>query len=136
MDIALPADAQKDDTVKVEYTKEDGTPGTVTLTKQEGGTWTSSDTTVIPNTTTTSPNTATLPADQVKDGTEVNATASDSVNPDVPATPAAIVNDTRTPVITLTDESADNKLAQNEGNTITGTVTYSDGDTAEEQQLH
>ena len=129
VDIALPADAQKGDTVEVKYTDENGDEQTVILTKGDNG-WTSDTKDVIPDTTTTSPNTATLPANQVKDGTTVTATASDGVNPDVPATPVT-VNDTRTPVITLTGESADNQLVKDDGKTITGTVTYSDGDTAE-----
>ena len=129
VNIALPADAQKGDTVEVKYTDENGDEQTVILTKGDNG-WTSDTKDVIPDTTTTSPNTATLPANQVKDGTTVTATASDGVNPDVPATPVT-VNDTRTPVITLTGESADNQLVKTDGNTITGTVTYSDGDTAE-----
>ena len=129
VNIALPADAQKGDTVEVKYTDENGDEQTVILTKGDNG-WTSDTKDVIPDTTTTSPNTATLPANQVKDGTTVTATASDGVNPDVPATPVT-VNDTRTPVIALTGESADNQLVKTDGNTITGTVTYSDGDTAE-----
>ena len=131
VNIALPADAQKGDTVEVKYTDENGDEQTVILTKGDNG-WTSDTKDVIPDTTTTSPNTATLPANQVKDGTEVNATASDSVNPDVPATPVT-VNDTRTPVITLTDQSADGKLTKvdNETNIITGKVAYSDEDSAE-----
>ena len=126
VNIALPADAQKGDTVEVKYTDENGDEQTVILTKGDNG-WTSGNKDVIPDSST---NQVTLPANQVKDGTKVNATASDGVNPDVPATPVT-VNDTRTPVITLTGESADNQLVKTDGNTITGTVTYSDGDTAE-----
>ena len=125
VNIALPADAQKGDTVEVKYTDENGEEQTVTLTKGDNG-WTSGNKDVIPDSST---NQVTLPANQVKDGTEVNATASDGIN-DVPADPVT-VNDTRTPVITLTGESADNQLVKTDGNTITGTVTYSDGDTAE-----
>ncbi|NOL49728.1 Ig-like domain-containing protein [Pelistega europaea] len=126
VDITLPADAQKGDTVEVKYIDENGDEQTVTLIKGDNG-WTSGNKDVIPDSST---NQVTLPADQVKDGTEVNATASDGVNPDVPATPVT-VNDTRTPVITLTGESADNQLVKTDGKTITGTVTYSDGDSAE-----
>ncbi|KGQ23906.1 Ig-like domain-containing protein, partial [Gallibacterium anatis] len=126
VDITLPGDAQPGDTVEVKYTDENGDEQTVILTKGDNG-WTSGNKDVIPDSST---NQVTLPANQVKDGTKVNATASDGVNPDVPATPVT-VNDTRTPVITLTGESADNQLVKTDGNTITGTVTYSDGDTAE-----
>ncbi|OBX04221.1 hypothetical protein QV06_07630 [Gallibacterium genomosp. 3] len=128
VDITLPADAQTGDQVEVKYTDENGNQQTVTLTKGNDG-WASDNTEVIPDSSTDE---VTLPANQVKDGTQVTATASDGVNPGASVKPVT-VKDIRTPVVTLTDQSADGKLTKvdNETNTITGKIAYSDEDSAE-----
>ena len=56
-------------TTTITYTGEDNTPQTVTLTKGNDGTWTSSDPTLVVDAN----GKVTIPADKVKDGSEVTA---------------------------------------------------------------
>ncbi|WP_240757858.1 Ig-like domain-containing protein [Escherichia coli] len=69
----LPADANKGDTVDVTFEDEKGGKHTVTLEKGDNG-WTSSDPTLIPD---SAGNKATIPADNVKDNSEVTGVAKD-----------------------------------------------------------
>ncbi|WP_159990651.1 hypothetical protein [Pelistega ratti] len=60
--------------VVVEFKDEDGNPVTVTLTKQPDGTWTSDNPTYTPS----ADGSITIPQDNVKDGSEVVAKATDT----------------------------------------------------------
>ncbi|MEE4631893.1 Ig-like domain-containing protein, partial [Escherichia coli] len=65
--VDLPGDANKGDTVDVTFEDEKGGKHTVTLEKGDNG-WTSSDPTLIPD---SNGDKATIPADNVKDNSEV-----------------------------------------------------------------
>ncbi|HAN8841584.1 TPA: RTX toxin, partial [Escherichia coli] len=71
--VELPGDANKGDTVDVTFEDEKGGKHTVTLEKGDNG-WTSSDPTLIPDSTGDK---ATIPADNVKDNSEVTGVAKD-----------------------------------------------------------
>ncbi|QEI83493.1 hypothetical protein FYA20_07715 [Escherichia coli O2:H6] len=71
--VDLPGDANKGDTVDVTFEDEKGGKHTVTLEKGDNG-WTSSDPTLIPDSTGDK---ATIPADNVKDNSEVTGVAKD-----------------------------------------------------------
>ena len=71
--VELPGDANKGDTVDVTFEDEKGGKHTVTLEKGDNG-WTSSDPTLIPDSTGDK---ATIPADNVKDNSEVTGIAKD-----------------------------------------------------------
>ncbi|HFI0600539.1 TPA: hypothetical protein ACGO28_001977, partial [Streptococcus suis] len=72
-------------TVEITYTDENGVEKTVTATKAEDGTWSvpaDSGVTVDPTT-----GVVTIPADQVKDSSDVTAVSKDEVgNPSTPST--------------------------------------------------
>lgn len=71
--VVLPGDANKGDTVDVTFEDEKGGKHTVTLEKGDNG-WTSSDPTLIPD---SAGDKATIPADNVKDNSEVTGVAKD-----------------------------------------------------------
>ncbi|MCX0985617.1 RTX toxin, partial [Escherichia coli] len=71
--VVLPGDANKGDTVEITFEDEKGGKHTVTLEKGDNG-WTSSDPTLIPD---SNGDKATIPADNVKDNSEVTAIAKD-----------------------------------------------------------
>ncbi|HEM0007189.1 TPA: hypothetical protein U0R91_004821, partial [Escherichia coli] len=71
--VVLPGDANKGDTVEITFEDEKGGKHTVTLEKGDNG-WTSSDPTLIPDSTGDK---ATIPADNVKDNSEVTGVAKD-----------------------------------------------------------
>lgn len=74
VNIALPSDAEKGDTVTVKYTDEADKPQTVILTKGDDG-WTSDKPELIAHPTG---DTATIPEEGVKDNTPVEITAKDT----------------------------------------------------------
>ncbi|MCF7529362.1 hypothetical protein ACOR62_03080 [Neisseria lisongii] len=67
--------------VEVKYTDEDGVEHTSTLTKDKNGNWTSDD----PNLVKNQDGTFTIPADKVKDGSDVNAKGIDDKGNEAPA---------------------------------------------------
>ncbi|HFS2454083.1 TPA: Ig-like domain-containing protein, partial [Escherichia coli] len=71
--VVLPGDANKGDTVEITFEDEKGGKHTVTLEKGDNG-WTSSDPTLIPD---SNGDKVTIPADNVKDNSEVTAIAKD-----------------------------------------------------------
>ncbi|WP_251033261.1 Ig-like domain-containing protein, partial [Escherichia coli] len=71
--VVLPGDANKGDTVDVTFEDEKGGKHTVTLEKGDNG-WTSSDPTLIPD---SAGDKVTIPADNVKDNSEVTGVAKD-----------------------------------------------------------
>ncbi|MBB8082288.1 RTX toxin, partial [Escherichia coli] len=71
--VVLPGDANKGDTVEITFEDEKGGKHTVTLEKGDNG-WTSSDPTLIPD---SNGDKATIPADNVKDNSEVTGVAKD-----------------------------------------------------------
>ncbi|WP_204788458.1 hypothetical protein, partial [Neisseria subflava] len=73
VEVTPPADADTK-SVEVSYTDEAGTPKTATLTKGEDGNWTSNNPDVAVDPATGK---VTIPADKVKDGSEVSAQAKD-----------------------------------------------------------
>ncbi|MEH8032804.1 hypothetical protein [Gallibacterium anatis] len=86
--ITMPSEPEAK-SVKVKWTDEQGTEQTVTYTKQDDGSWNSSDTTLLPNISNdsvTSVNgqnltkdlSVTIPQNDVKDGTQVVATVTDA----------------------------------------------------------
>ena len=88
--ITMPSEPEAK-SVKVKWTDEQGTEQTVTYTKQDDGSWNSSDTTLLPNISNdsvTSVNgqnltkdlSVTIPQNDVKDGTQVVATVTDAGN--------------------------------------------------------
>ncbi|KGQ41244.1 hypothetical protein JP35_00645 [Gallibacterium anatis] len=88
--ITMPSEAEAK-SVEVKWTDEQGTEQTVTYTKQDDGSWKSSDTDLLPNIsndTVTSVNgqnltkdlSVTIPQNDVKDGTQVVATVTDAGN--------------------------------------------------------
>lgn len=88
--ITMPSEPEAN-TVEVKWTDEQGTEQTVTYTKQDDGSWKSSDTDLLPNIsndTVTSVNgqdpakdlSVTIPQNDVKDGTHVVATVTDAGN--------------------------------------------------------
>ncbi|HFR3977996.1 TPA: hypothetical protein ACHVI3_002195, partial [Streptococcus suis] len=148
-----PSQTAGDDTktVEITYTDENGVEKTVTATKAEDGTWSvpaDSGVTVDPTT-----GVVTIPADQVKDSSDVTAVSKDEVgNPSIPSTaetPATTDNVTpATPAVTeVTDPSkltdAEKAKVKEEvekanpglptgttvavGNDGTVTITYPDG---------
>lgn len=88
--ITMPSEPEAK-SVEVKWTDEQGTEQTVTYTKQDDGSWNSSDTTLLPNISNdsvTSVNgqnltkdlSVTIPQNDVKDGTQVVATVTDAGN--------------------------------------------------------
>lgn len=88
--ITMPSEPEAK-SVEVKWTDEQGTEQTVTYTKQDDGSWNSSNTTLLPNIsndTVTSVNgqdpakdlSVTIPQNDVKDGTQVVATVTDAGN--------------------------------------------------------
>ena len=88
--ITMPSEPEAK-SVKVKWTDEQGTEQTVTYTKQDDGSWNSSDTTLLPNISNdsvTSVNgqnltkdlSVTIPQNDVKDGTKVEATVTNLGN--------------------------------------------------------
>lgn len=88
--ITMPSEPEAE-SVEVKWTDEQGTEQTVTYTKQDDGSWNSSNTTLLPNIsndTVTSVNgqdpakdlSVTIPQNDVKDGTHVVATVIDAGN--------------------------------------------------------
>ena len=74
VEVTPPADADTK-SVEVSYTDEAGIPKTATLTKGEDGNWTSNNPDVAVDPVTGK---ATIPADKVKDGSQVTAKATDT----------------------------------------------------------
>ncbi|WIM81652.1 Ig-like domain-containing protein [Gallibacterium anatis] len=128
--ITVPDDADKV-TVTVQPEGED-TPRDITLTKEEDGSWTSSNSDVVPNVPNGS-TTTTIPGDKVTDGSQVTVTAQDKAgnSSDPQSVNAVDINDA--PVLTVTlDDAVKNGITENsatEGMTIaTSSATDEDGD--------
>ncbi|WP_218012973.1 beta strand repeat-containing protein [Testudinibacter aquarius] len=141
VEVTLPTDAEVGDTVEITYTPEGSDqPTTAVITKGEDGTWTSNDPNVVVD-----GDKATIPADEVADGSTVTAVAKDpagnssSEDTGTVATPGA-------PVVTI-PENADGGVNAKEledgvqtnvalpedtkaGDTVTLTVTNPDGSTS------
>ncbi|MDO5692020.1 MAG: Ig-like domain-containing protein [Pseudomonadota bacterium] len=101
--INLPADAATGDTVKVDYTDASGAKQTVTLTKQADGSWASSAPAVIAPVAAGAPQTATLPANDLKNGEVVTATTADAAGNT--ATPVSKVVALDTPTAATIDQA-------------------------------
>ncbi|MCQ8260087.1 KxYKxGKxW signal peptide domain-containing protein, partial [Streptococcus suis] len=107
-------------TVDITYTDENGTEQTVTVTKEDDGTWSvpaDSGVTVDPTT-----GAVTIPADKVQDGSTVSATSTDEAgNTSSPATDTAKDNpDTTAPEVP--------SVVANEDGTVTVTPSTTAGD--------
>ncbi|HFR3775339.1 TPA: Ig-like domain-containing protein, partial [Streptococcus suis] len=118
-------------TVDITYTDENGTEQTVTVTKEDDGTWTvpaDSGVTVDPTT-----GAVTIPADKVQDGSTVSATSTDEAgntsnpatdtaknNPDTtaPESPSVVANEDGTVTVTPSTTAGDD--------TKTVDITYTD----------
>nr|WP_320062260.1 Ig-like domain-containing protein [Gallibacterium anatis] len=122
--ITVPDDADKV-TVTVQPEGED-TPRDITLTKEEDGSWTSSNLDVVPNVPNGS-TTTTIPWDKVTDGSQVTVTAQDKAgnSSDPQSVNAVDINDA--PTISL---SPANVASITEGSATTGqaltTITAAD----------
>ncbi|HFL5051306.1 TPA: Ig-like domain-containing protein, partial [Escherichia coli] len=104
--VDLPGDANKGDTVDVTFEDEKGGKHTVTLEKEDNG-WTSSDPTLIPD---SNGDKATIPADNVKDNSEVTGVAKDpSGNESDPATATSKTDVLPTVSISVETTSTDDK---------------------------
>ncbi|HEM2809268.1 TPA: hypothetical protein U0616_001036, partial [Streptococcus suis] len=132
-------------TVDITYTDENGTEQTVTVTKEDDGTWTvpaDSGVTVDPTT-----GAVTIPADKVQDGSTVSATSTDEAgntstsatdtaknNPDTtaPEAPSVVANDngtvTVTPSTTAGDDTKTVDITYTDENGTEKTVTVTKGD--------
>ncbi|GLX63940.1 hypothetical protein KMU_19810 [Proteus vulgaris] len=97
--IELPADANKGDTVEITFEDENGDKHTVTLEKGDNG-WTSDTPALIPD---SNGDKATIPADNVKDNSEVTGVAKDpSGNESDPSTVTSKTDGvTDAPVLTI-----------------------------------
>ncbi|QPB42994.1 hypothetical protein [Rodentibacter haemolyticus] len=81
--------------VEIKYTDEDGNEKTATVTKDNNGNWTSAD----PNVVINNDDTFTIPADKVKDGSEINAKGTDEKGNQADADPKNAGNNPTTPRI-------------------------------------
>ena len=118
--IAKPQDPTKVDKIKVTYTGEDNASKTAVGTKGTNGEWTvdNLEVQIDPNT-----GEITIPADKVKDKTEVTAVTTNGNSSDSdPATAIAKAPDTQKPIITITPINQ----TVVEGATVTFTVTATD----------
>ena len=71
--VAVPDDAKEGDVLNIAVEGEnDNAPTTVSLTKQSDGSWTSSNPNIVPN-IEVGKNSTTIPQDNVKDGSDINA---------------------------------------------------------------
>ncbi|MDO5686708.1 MAG: hypothetical protein Q4G42_04910, partial [Neisseria sp.] len=109
--VKVPADAETGDSVTVNVIPEGATdPVPVTLTKNDDGSWTSDTPTVVPS-VPKGETTATIPADQVKDGSEITATAQDPSDNKTTADPVTAgdnpTTQTDTPTIALVNNDTD-----------------------------
>ncbi|EGJ1940445.1 RTX toxin [Escherichia coli] len=141
--VVLPGDANKGDTVEITFEDEKGGKHTVTLEKGDNG-WTSSDPTLIPD---SNGDKATIPADNVKDNSEVTAIAKDpSGNESDPSTVTSKTDGVADAPVLSIPEVADGYANAEElkdgvqtevtvpkgsaaGDTLTLTVTKPDGTT-------
>ena len=113
--VELPGDANKGDTVDVTFEDEKGGKHTVTLEKGDNG-WTSSDPTLIPDSTGDK---ATIPADNVKDNSEVTGVAKDpSGNESDPSTVTS-----KTDVLPTVSISVETTSTDVNGDGFTGIVS-------------
>lgn len=113
--VDLPGDANKGDTVDVTFEDEKGGKHTVTLEKGDNG-WTSSDPTLIPD---SNGDKATIPADNVKDNSEVTGVAKDpSGNESDPSTVTS-----KTDVLPTVSISVETTSTDVNGDGFTGIVS-------------
>uniref|UniRef100_UPI001FC9D542 beta strand repeat-containing protein n=1 Tax=Proteus terrae TaxID=1574161 RepID=UPI001FC9D542 len=131
--VELPGDANKGDTVEINFEDENGDKQTVTMEKGDNG-WTSSDPNLIPD---SKDNTTTIPSDNVKDNSEVTAVAKDpSGNESDPATTTSKADVLPTVSISVDTTSTDDKggkisaSASVSGDVIDVPATIEDNDDA------
>uniref|UniRef100_UPI0035CA5163 beta strand repeat-containing protein n=1 Tax=Escherichia coli TaxID=562 RepID=UPI0035CA5163 len=116
--VTLPGDANKGDTVDVTFEDEKGGQHTVTLEKGDNG-WTSSDPTLIPD---SNGDKVTIPADNVKDNSDVTATAKDpSGNESDPSTVTS-----KTDVLPTVSISVDTTSTDANGDSIKAGASVTD----------
>ena len=117
---AKPQDPAKADKITVTYTGEDGSPKKVVGMKDPFNQWTSDDPEIEINADTGE---ITIPAEKVKDNTDVKAITKNGTSDDSEESKAtAIKPDNEPPVLTLTP----NHVTVVEGETVTFTVTARD----------